>query len=57
MSNILNRKFIKIKNNDEYDHIYASQYVYCDKGRKKRTKQAINRRFRRTSKQNEKDNT
>ena len=57
MANILNRKFIKVTDAYEYDYIYASQYVYCDKGRKKRAKQSINRRFRRTSKQNEKNNT
>ena len=53
MANILNRKFIKVKDCYEYDIIYAAKYHYGDK----RVKQAINRRFRRTYKQNEKDNT
>jgi len=57
MANILNKKFRKVVGGDELDLIYASRYVYTDKGRKKRAKQAINRRFRRTYKQNEKDNT
>jgi len=57
MANIFNRKFIKVKDCHEYDIIYATKYHYCDKGRKKRVKQAINRRFRRTQKQNEKNNT
>jgi len=57
MANIINKKFRKVVGGDELDLIYASKYVYTDKGRKKRVKQAINRRFRRTYKQNEKDNT
>ena len=57
MSNIINKKFRKVVGGDELDLIYASKYVYTDKGRKKRAKQAINRRFRRTHKQNEKDST
>ncbi len=57
MANIINKKFRKVVGGDEVDLIYASQYVYTDKGRKKRAKQAINRRFRRNYKQNEKNNS
>jgi len=53
MANIINKKFRTVVGGDELDLIYASKYVYTDKGRKKRAKQAINRRFRRAYKQNE----
>ena len=53
MANVLNNKFIRVKDASEYDIIYATKYHFCDKGRKKRTKQAINRRFRRSCKQKE----
>ena len=51
MANIINKKFRKVVGGDELDLIYASKYVYTDKGRKKRAKQAVNRRFRRGYKQ------
>ena len=57
MANVLSKKFIKIVGADELGLICASQYVYTDKGRKKRAKQAINRRFRRNCKQDEKNNS
>ena len=54
MANVLNQKFIKVKDEGDYDIIYFTKYYYCDKGRKKRAKQSVNRRFRRSYKQDKK---